>query len=228
MDLYEINSRPQLIVMLTHNDFTVCNAEEIFEECRATTALYWGMKEKPIGFERMKKLFSRMKECGKKTVLEVVGYTEEEGLHGAKLASICGCDIMMGCKFFSSVSELCRANGILYMPFVGEIEGRPSVLKGSIPQIIEESRRVVSAGAWGIDLLAYRYVNDAEELICRVIENIDAPVCVAGSIDSFARLDRVKELNPAFFTIGGAFFEKKFGENFADEIENVIDYLHKK
>ncbi|WP_250320424.1 hypothetical protein [Streptococcus lutetiensis] len=40
-----------------------------------------------------------MKACGKTTFLEVVAYSEEEGLEGAKLAHECCCDILMGTIF---------------------------------------------------------------------------------------------------------------------------------
>ena len=67
-----------LIVMLTHNDKTVHNAAEIFEQCRNSKAKFWGMKESPLPFQEMKKLFDGMKNCGKITVLETVAYTEAE------------------------------------------------------------------------------------------------------------------------------------------------------
>jgi hypothetical protein len=52
-------------------------------------------------------------------------------------------------------------------------------------------------------------------------------VVIAGSINSFARLDRMKEINPWGFTIGGAFFEKKFVKDGSvrDQIESVHRYL---
>lgn len=68
---------PTLTVMLTYNDMTVCNAHEIFEKCKNSSAEYWGFKEEPLARDEMKKLFAYMKECGKKTVLEVVCYDEK-------------------------------------------------------------------------------------------------------------------------------------------------------
>ena len=96
---------PELIVMLTHNDFTVSNAEEIFEQCKDSKARYWGFKDHPLPLEKMKRLFARMKACGKTTVLEVVAYTEEEGLEGARMAVECGCDILMGTVFHDTIND---------------------------------------------------------------------------------------------------------------------------
>lgn len=212
---------PQLIVMLTHNDLTVENAEHVFELCKDSRARFWGMKEKPLPRERMKTLFSRMKECGKTTVLEVVAYDRDGAMKGAHLAAECGCDILMGTKFHQEVAEFCHAHGISYMPFVGMIEGRPSVLTGSIEDIVAEARDVVSRGADGVDLLGYRYVGDAVTLNKTLSKAVDAPVCIAGSIDSIDRLDEVKATGAWAFTIGSAFFEGKFQGTMARQIDTV-------
>ena len=91
---------PHLIVMLTHNDHTVANAREIYLQNRHSQAQFWGFKEKPLPLAEMKKIYARMKECGKTTFLEVVEYTEQAGLAGARTALECGCDILMGTRFF--------------------------------------------------------------------------------------------------------------------------------
>lgn len=218
-------SCPVLVVMLTHNDFTTENAEKIFEQCKNTNAKYWGFKEKPLSKDRMKKLVSRMKDCGKITVLEVVAYTAEEGLAGAMTAAECGCDVLMGTKFNREISDFCRAQNLKYMPFVGNLEGRPSVLTGSIDDIIKEARYAIANGAYGIDLLGYRYVGDVKKLITRLVRETEAPVCVAGSVDCYDKLDEIKEFNPMAFTIGSAFFENKFDGNFAEQINKVCDYM---
>ena len=57
------------------------------------------------------------------------------------------------------------------------------------------------------------------------MQAIDAPVCLAGSINSYQRLDEVKEASPWAFTIGGAFFEEKFGTSFEEQINAVCDYI---
>ena len=120
---------PKLIVMLTHNDQTVENARHIFQSCKNSKAQYWGFKEKPLPISEMKELFTEMKACGKTTFLEVVEYDEESGLEGARIAKECGCDILMGTIFFDSINQFCKENNMKYMPFVGEITGRPSVLE---------------------------------------------------------------------------------------------------
>lgn len=218
--------RSELIVMLTHNDLTVENAYEIFEQCQDTKALYWGFKEQPLPIEDMKRIYSKMKECGKRTVLEVVAYTEAEGLEGAQMAATCGCDVLMGTCYSESIHKFCQQHNIAYMPFVGQITGRPSILMGSIDSMVEEAKRLKEKGVFGVDLLGYRYEQDAEQLISDVVNKVGNPVCVAGSIDSYERLQFIKKVQPWAFTIGSAFFENKFGDTFAEQINKVCDFIN--
>ena len=218
---------PQLIVMLTWHDFTVDNAKQVFEQCKHSKAQYWGFKEHPLPFEQMKELYSSMKQCGKTTLLEVVAYSEREGLEGAKMAAACQCDILMGTKFYDSINDYCRDHGIKYMPFVGNVQGRPSVLKGTVQGMIAQAQDYIARGAYGIDLLGYRYAGDAAALNKALVAAINAPVCLAGSIDSYQRLDEVLDANPWAFTIGSAFFENKFDGTFLEQVNKVCDYMSK-
>lgn len=54
---------------------------------------------------------------------------------------------------------------------------------------------------------------------------VGAPVCLAGSIDCYQRLDEVKRANPWVFTIGSAFFDRKFGQDMDKQINTVYDYM---
>ncbi|MBR5208925.1 MAG: hypothetical protein IKV67_03620, partial [Paludibacteraceae bacterium] len=205
---------------------TVENAYEIFEQCQDTKALYWGFKEQPLPIEEMKRIYSKMKECGKRTVLEVVAYTEAEGLEGAQMAATCGCDVLMGTCYSESIHKLCQQHNIDYMPFVGDIVGRPSILKGSIESMIAQAKMLKDKGVFGIDLLGYRYEEDPEKLISDYVKQVGNPVCVAGSIDSYERLQFIKKVQPWAFTIGSAFFENKFGDTFAEQINKVCDFIN--
>ena len=214
-----------LIVMLTHNDETVNNAHEIFEKCKNSDAKFWGFKEKSLPIEQMKNLYKYMKECGKTTFLEVVEYTEKEGLEGAKLALECGCDILMGTVFFDSINEFCKKNNLRYMQFVGKVTERPSILEGEIDEIIKEANEYLKKGVYGFDLLGYRYTGNAVELNERFILEVNAPVCIAGSVNGYERLDELKNINPWSFTIGSAFFENKFDGSFEEQINKVCEYV---
>ena len=214
-----------LVVMLTCNDLTVHNAYELFADCKDSKAQFWGFKEKPLPFAQMKKLYAYMKQCGKTTVLETVAYTEAQCLEGARMAVDCDCDILMGTFFFDSVNELCRKNGFKYMPFVGEVTGRPSVLSGDADALIAHAKRCLEKGVYGFDLLGYRYVGNAAALNKKFVAGVDAPVCIAGSVNSFQRLDELKDAAPWAFTIGSAFFENRFGGTFGEQIDRVCEYM---
>ncbi len=219
-------SYPELVVMLTQNDKTVENAAEIFEQCKHAPATYWGFKEIGLSEEEMKQLFSGMKSCGKSTVLEVVAYDEASGLRGAKLAADCGCDILMGTCFYDSILKECQKNSIVYMPFLGRVEGRPSVLKGTAEEMVREAAEYTEKGVCGFDLLGYRH-EDGSALCKNIVSQVDARVCIAGSIASFERLQEVKEINPWGFTIGGAFFKNAFGKSWEEQIYKVCEYMKK-
>lgn len=217
---------PELIVMLTYNDYTSLKAPEVFEQCTASKARYWGFKEKPLPRPEMVALCRRIRECGKVPVLEVVAYTEAEGLEGARVAAECGFGMLLGTKYFDSISHYCRERGIEYLPYVGEITGRPSVLTGTAARMVAEGRECVAGGADGVNLLGYRYTGDPVALNREVVSGLEAPVCIAGSIDSFRRLDEVKEAGARYFTIGSAFFDGKFGsDDFRTQVDAVCDYM---
>ncbi|MCQ2752088.1 MAG: hypothetical protein MJ189_03205 [Coriobacteriales bacterium] len=202
------------------------NAKEIFLQCKDSKAEYWGFKEVGLPKEEMIELFGLMKEANKKTVLEIVCYTEKESLEGIQTAIDCNCDYVMGTIFTDKINDLCKKHNLLYMPFVGEITGRPSILNGEIDDMLKEAQSYIDKGVYGIDLLGYRYTKDAFLLNKTLASKLDAPLCIAGSIDSYKRLDEIKEISPWAFTIGGAFFENKFNGSFKEQIDKVCNYIN--
>lgn len=220
---------PKLIVMLTYNDRTVTDAIEVFEAAKNSQAEYWGFKEIGLPEDQMKTLVQKMKAAGKTTFLEVVDYTEEGCMEGAKVGARCGFDVLMGTMYFDSVKAIAAQAGMKYMPFVGKISGRPSILEGSIQEIIDEANNLVDTkGIAGFDLLGYRYVGDAPKLNESFVQQVRGDVCLAGSVSSMQRLDEVKATGAWAFTIGSAFFDKKFGNlSFGEQIDVVIDYMNK-
>ncbi len=218
---------PNLIVMLTYNDQTIADALQVFESCKDLPVKFWGFKDVGLPVDQMKMLVSAIKKAGKVSFLEVVRYTEQECAESASLALECGFDYLMGTVFHKSVFELLKNQVIHYFPFCGRVSGSPSVLEGTIDGIIREAQELAGMGIAGFDLLAYRFTGDAETLFERFVREVKRPVVIAGSIDGFARLDKIKKINPWGFTIGTAFFDKKFvrNESFREQIESVNLYL---
>ena len=115
--------------------------------------------------------------------------------------------------------------GIAYSPFVGLSED--TRLRGTIDSIIQKAQDTEKKDIYGINLSAFRYAEgDSKELLLRLAPALSKPFSIAGSVDCFEKLDLIKTLPNLYgFTIGGAFFEKKFGETFAEQITKVVNHL---
>ena len=131
----------------------------------------------------------------------------------------------MGTLYFDSVNALCRKSGVRYMPFVGQVTGRPSVLHGTAEEMIRQAQRCLAKGAYGIDLLGYRYTGDGAALNRAFTAAVPGPVCIAGSVNSYARLEELRQTAPAFFTIGSAFFDHAFGQDIPAQIDAVCRFM---
>mgnify|MGYP007065999177 CR=1 FL=1 len=75
-------------------------------------------------------------------------------------------------------------------------------MEGSIDSFIDEANQYLAKGVFGFDLLGYRYTGDAKLLNKTVVESVDAPVCLAGSVDSFENWTISKRLNPGLLQSG--------------------------
>jgi hypothetical protein len=221
--------KPAFILMLTYNDQTVKNALELFIECKDTAVTHWGFKDVGLPVGEMKKLVRVMKDAGKTTYLEVVSLTEEEGLRGAKLAVEAGFDILMGTVYFDSINDYLKGKPVKYYPFPGHVHSHPSILDGTMDEIVSHARFLQSKGVHGMDLLSYRYVGDAPLLLKNVVKATSVPIVSAGSIDNYKRIAEVWDAGASGFTIGSALFDKKFIPNgsFIDNLVAVTNWLEK-
>ncbi|MHC4463080.1 MAG: hypothetical protein ACYS30_16860 [Planctomycetota bacterium] len=219
--------KPELIVMLTYNDKTVENALELFNEMKHTPVIHWGFKDVGLPPDKMKEVVESMNAAGKTTFLEVVSLTEKEGLSGAKLAVECGFDILMGTVFFDSINDYLKDKPVKYYPFPGHVHNHPSILDGTIEDIVQHARDMEAKGVEGMDLLTYRYTGDAPALLKEVVQATRVPIVSAGSIDSLDRIAEVRDAGTWGFTIGTAFFEKTFIRNgsFIDNMMAVWDWV---
>ena len=223
--------RPDIIIMLTHHDVTVPDAAEVFEQCKDLDQVkLWGFKNVGLPKDQMKALVAAMKAAGKTTFLEVVTYDEASCLDGAQTAIDCGFDYLMGTLYYDSVAKLLAANGMEYLPFVGKVSGSPSILEGTNEEIIQNAKDLMAKGIKGFDILAYRHVVDGEKLAYEFCEAVPAKICIAGSINSFKRIDTMFDIGPWTFTMGSALFEKKFlpEGSFRENLIAVADYMAKK
>ena len=213
--------KPELIVMLTYQDRTVPDALDLFQRTREYPIAHWGFKDVGLSAEEMKIIVEAMKDAGKTTFLEVVSLSEQEGLGGAQLAVELGFDILMGTVYFPSISEYLRDKPVRYYPFPGHVHSHPSILDGTIDEIVAHARQLEAHGAHGLDLLTYRFNGEASRLLKLVVDATNIPIVSAGSIASFERINEVWDSGAWGFTIGSAFFESQFVPNASFE-ENVL------
>ena len=222
--------KPELIVMLTYNDQTVPDALELFEGLKDAPVTHWGFKDVGLPKDEMKRLVEMMNDAGKTTNLEVVSLSEQEGLAGARIAVECGFDILMGTVFYDSINDYLKDTPVKYYPFLGQVHGHPSILDGSIEDTVAQTKELEAKGVDGFDLLTYRYTGDAPALLKAVVDaTVNVPVVSAGSIDSFERIAEVRDTGAWGYTVGTAFFDKKFvpGGSFKDNMMAAWEWVEK-
>ena len=215
--------------MFTLNDVTVPDAQEYFEMVKDLDVDYFGFKEIGLPEDKMAKLCDSIHSVGKEAFVEIVEYDEDMIIEPAKQAVKLGFDYLMGTIYYPSIMDIVNNSNLRYYPFCGKIYDRPSILDGTVDEIIEDAKRIEAAGADGFDILAYRYKypEKIDTLVRRLVAEIKVPIVSAGSINSFERLQDTIDQGVWGFTIGGAFFDKKFvvDGSYRDNVEAVVNYL---
>ncbi|MGQ9722600.1 MAG: HisA/HisF-related TIM barrel protein [Candidatus Jordarchaeum sp.] len=214
----------EFIFMLTYNDMTVKNAIEVYKEIRNTKVKFIGFKDIGLPIDQLKKLVKMMKQDNRTTFLEVVSESKEAAIQSAKTAVKLGVDYLIGGTYIQETMPIIHETEIRFFPYVGKIVDHPCLLRGTIEEIVEDAKRVEKIGAPGINLLAYRYDGDVEKLMLSVQKAVKIPLIVAGSINNYERVRKMKELGIWAFTIGGAIFDKKFVPKgtYGENIEAVL------
>jgi len=213
----------EFIFMETYNDMTRSDAIKVYKEIRDTKLKFIGFKDIGLPIEQLKELHSMMKKDGRTTFLEVVSASEKETIQSIKVALELGVDYLIGGTYIDSTLPLIKNTKIKYFPYVGKIIDHPCKLRGSIEEMVQDTKKVKEKKIPGINLLAYRYNGDIDKLIEKV-SAVGLPMIVAGSIDSYERVSKMDEMGMWAFTIGGAIFDKKFVSNgsLRDNINAVL------
>lgn len=195
----------RFIFMLTRNDRTVDDAESHLETALSAGVRHIGFKDVGLPFDRLKKLNETIRAGGATSYLEVVSLDRDSEITSAKAAVEIGIDILLGGTNVDAVLPIIDGTGIRYYPFPGRIEGHPSVLAGSIDEIVASAEKLAAhEGVHGLDLLAFRSSENVTGLMAAVCAAVDKPVIMAGSIGSRERIESVRKTGAAGFTIGTA------------------------
>lgn len=199
----------EFVFMLTQNDRTVDNAYDVLESLAGTGLEHVGFKDVGATPELQRRLTERAHELGMTVYLEVVSVDASDERRSIEAAIAAGVDWIVGGTFAEQDLELLAGTAIRFAPFPGRVVGHPSALEGSIEEISKHAAELVALnGVHGVDLLAYRNADvDVPALIAAVVEAVDGPVLVAGSVTSREQIQAINASGAWGFTIGGAIFD---------------------
>jgi len=201
----------RFIFMLTRNDRTVADASQQLQTALGLGVRHIGFKDIGLPLKQLKGLNAAIKAGGATSYLEVVSLDRESEIVSAKAAAEIGVDVLLGGTRVDDVLPIIKDTGIQYFPFPGRITGHPSVLEGTIEEIVESARMIAARdGVHGLDLLAYRSAQNVPELMKAVCAAVSRPVYIAGSIASPERIAIVQRAGAAGFTIGTAALDGKY------------------
>jgi hypothetical protein len=210
--------------MLTRDDKTVSDARAIYESIADTGVTHVGCKDLGLPRDELKALLDDIRSNGHTSYLEVVSETEEATLESARVAADIGPDYLIGGTLIQPVQEILEGTAIRFFPYVGQIVDHPCLLRGTIEDITIDTRAAAVLGVDGINLLAYRYDGDVDELVESVVQVTTLPVIAAGSVDSVERIAALSERGIWGFTVGTAALDGKFapGRPLAAQLEAIL------
>jgi hypothetical protein len=217
----------EFVFMLTHNDSTVTNAHDVLVGLTDSGLRYVGFKDVGAPPAALTALAGLAHDAGMEVMLEIVSTSAEDEARSLRAATAIGVDWVLGGTHTEVGLDVLRDTGVRYCPFPGTIEGHPSVLRGTLAEIVADAGRLTSTdGIHGVDLLAYRHETvDPVELTRAVVEVVDGPVIVAGSVATLEQIADVQEAGAWGFTIGGAIFERLLpgGDTVSGQVAAVLD-----
>jgi len=214
----------EFIFMLTRDDQTVSDARALYESIADSGVRHVGCKDLGLSHDELKALIDDIRSEGHTSYLEVVSETEEATLESARVAADIGPDYLIGGTLIEPVQEILKGTAIRFFPYVGEIIDHPCLLRGTIEDIAIDTRAAALLGVDGINLLAYRYDGDVDELVESVVQATALPVIAAGSVDSVQRIAALSERGIWGFTVGTAALDGKFapGKPLAAQLEAIL------
>jgi len=215
----------QFIFMLTRDDQTIANAREVYESVAGTGVRDVGCKDVGLPGDELAKLIEDIRANGHTSYLEVVSETKEATLRSARAAAEIGPDFLIGGTLIEPVQEIIAGTGIRFFPYVGNVIGHPCLLRGSVDEIAEDTRRAAALRVDGINLLAYRYDGDVDALVESVVRATSLPVIAAGSVDSAERIRALAERGAWAFTIGTAALDGRLlpGAPLEQQLEYILE-----
>ncbi len=204
-------TRPEFIFMLTRADRTVPDAMDRLSEALDCGLRHIGFKNVGLPVAEQRRLAQTARKAGGALYLEIVSLDAASERASAEAAVELGVDCLLGGTRPDIVLPVIKGGGVRYFPFAGRIAGHPSVLEGTVAEIVVSAERLCAIdGVAGLDLLAYRHPGDGAAILRAVCEAVAKPVIIAGSIDRPERVAAARDGGAAAFTIGTAVLDGVF------------------
>jgi hypothetical protein len=194
----------EFIFMLTRDDVTLADARAVYSSIADSGVTHIGCKDVGLPREELAEFMDEIRANGHTSYLEVVAESDEATLASARVAAEVRPDYCIGGTLIPEMQEILAGTGVKFFPYVGRIVGHPCLLRGSIHEIVADTKRAHELGVDGINLLAYRYDGDVDELVEAVVSATPLPVICAGSVDSAERIRALASRDVWAFTIGTA------------------------
>ncbi|MBM3549673.1 MAG: hypothetical protein FJX54_22265 [Alphaproteobacteria bacterium] len=199
------------IMMLTRNDRTVEDADEVVESVIDWGVAHIGFKDIGVPAATMRSVVNKIRAVGATSYLEVVSTTPDAVVTSLKAGRDLGVDRILGGTNTGVAKEILNGLGG-YFPFPGLPIGHPTKLGGKPELIAEHCRAARAAGCGGVDLLAYR-ATDADPLdLVRAARGAlnGGRLIIAGSVKSTEQIHALADAGADAFTIGSAAFDGSF------------------
>jgi len=214
------------IFMLTRNDRTIEDAEDLVDAVCDLGVRHIGFKDVGVAHATMQALVGRIRRRGGTCYLEVVSTTPEAVIRSLEAGRALGVDRILG------GTDVAAAKRILgdvsrYFPFPGRPHGHPTRLDGSAEMIADHTRAAVAAGCGGVDLLAYRATEaDPVDLVRAARRALPGgTLIVAGSVHSKEQIDALAGAGADAFTIGSSVFDGSFSPAKGSLRGQIVDIL---
>ncbi len=195
---------PEFIFMLTRDDQTIADAREVYASVAQTGIEHVGCKDLGLARDELAALMDEIRANGHTSYLEVVSETDQATLESARVAAEIGPDYLIGGTLIEPIQEIIAGTQVRFCPYIGRVIDHPCLLRGTIEEIAQDARRAEALGVDGVNLLAYRYNGNVDQLLEAVVGATSLPVIAAGSVDSAERIQSLAECGVWAFTIGTA------------------------
>lgn len=196
--------------MLTRDDRTIEDALAVLDDAIAVGLRHIGFKDVGATPATLRALTDRIRQAGATSYMEVVSTSRDTALHSAAIAADIGIDRLLGGTEVDATLRILDGSNIDYFPFPGFPQGHPTKLGGTALDVAAQCTSFLKQGCRGADLLAYRATQaDPLDLVraARGALGERGELIVAGSVNSFERIDALRQAGADAFTIGSAIFD---------------------